>query len=155
VTLYPTTTGGILVSYRYLLTPHSALEGNYSWAQNTNYYTCCGSYIQNPIRTRQQEGTVAYVYGRTYKNYNPFVEAGIGGVFFTPIQEGTGTLDASSNTRIAAMVGGGVAYEISPSFDIRVQYHGLIYKAPQFVNRFNTNRYELESLPAIGIAYHF
>jgi opacity protein-like surface antigen len=155
VTLNPSNTGGVLLSYRYLLTPRSALEANYSFLQNTNYYTCCGSNIENNIHTRQQEFTVGYVYGLTFKNFNPFVEAGVGGVFFTPIQEGTATLDASSNTRIAAMVGGGLAYEISPSFDIRVQYHGLIYKAPQFVDRFNTNRYEISSLPAIGIAYHF
>jgi len=155
VTLSPSKTAGVLLSYRYLLTPHSALEANYSFAQNSNYYTCCGSNVNNPIHTRQQEGTVGYVYGLSFKNYNPFVEAGVGGIFYTPIQEGTYTLDATSNTRIAAMVGGGLAYEVSPSFDIRIQYHGLIDKAPQFVTRFNTNRYQLVSMPAIGIAYHF
>jgi outer membrane immunogenic protein len=155
IQLRPSYSGGVLVSYRYLLTPRSALEGNYSWAQNTNYFRCCGETYLNPIATRQQEGTVGYVYGLSFKNYNPFVEAGIGGVFYTPIQLGTYTLDATSNTRIAAMFGGGVAYEISPSFDIRLQYHGLIDKAPQFVTRFNTNRYQLVSMPAVGIAYHF
>jgi outer membrane immunogenic protein len=157
ITLNPSNTGGVLLSYRYLLTPHSALEANYSFLQNTNFFND-PSYalgIPIPIKTRQQEGTVGYVYGLTFKNFNPFVEAGVGGVFFTPIQEGTATLDATSNTRIAAMVGGGLAYEISPSFDVRLQYHGLIYKAPQFVTIFNTNRYELSSMPAIGIAYHF
>jgi opacity protein-like surface antigen len=155
IQLRPSYTGGALVSYRYLLTPRSALEGNYSWAQNTNYFKCCGETYFNPIKTRQQEGTVGYVYGLNFKNYNPFVEAGIGGVFYTPIQEGTYTLNATSNTRIAAMFGGGVAYEISPSFDIRVQYHGLVDKAPQFQTSFSTNRYQLISMPAVGIAYHF
>jgi outer membrane immunogenic protein len=156
ITLYPSNTGGVLLSYRYLLTPRSALEANYSFLQNTNYFNNPSQSVKlESVHTRQQEFTVGYVYGLTFKNFNPFVEAGAGGIFFTPIQEGTTTLDASSNTRIGAMVGGGVAYEISPSFDIRVQYHGLIYKAPQFVSLFNTNRYELSSLPAVGIAYHF
>jgi len=155
IELRPSYTGGALLSYRYLLTPHSALEANYSFAQNTNYFKCCGETFLNPVHTRQQEGTVGYVYGLSFKNYNPFVEAGVGGVFYTPIQEGTYTLDATSNTRIAAMIGGGLAYEISPSFDIRLQYHGLIDKAPQFVTRYNTNRYQIVSMPAIGIAYHF
>jgi opacity protein-like surface antigen len=156
IKLYPTNTGGVLLSYRYLLTPRSALEANYSFLQNTNYFNDPSASRSNfSVHTRQQEFTAGYVYGLTFKNFNPFVEAGVGGVFFTPIQEGTTTLDAGSNTRIAAMVGGGLAYEISPSFDIRLQYHGLIYKAPQFINNFNTNRYELSSLPAIGIAYHF
>ena len=154
VILRPTYTGGVLVSYRYLLTPHSALEANYSWAQNSNYYTVSTTNFGS-VHTRQQEGTVAYVYGLSFKRYNPFIEGGVGGVFYTPIQEGTFTLDATSNTRIAAMVGGGVAYEISPSFDLRVQYHGLINKAPQFETRFATNRYQVTSMPAIGIAYHF
>jgi opacity protein-like surface antigen len=156
IALEPSNSGGVLLSYRYLLTPRSALEANYSWLQNTNFFND-PSFAKTPIpiHTRQQEFTAGYVYGLTFKNFNPFVEAGVGGVFFTPIQEGTATLDASSNTRIAAMVGGGLAYEISPSFDIRLQYHGLIYKAPQFVSNFNTNRYEISSMPAIGIAYHF
>lgn len=156
ITLQPTNAAGALLSYRYLLTPRSALEANYSWVQNTNFFND-PSFASTPVpvKTRQQEFTAGYVYGLTFKRFNPFVEAGVGGVFFTPIQEGTSVLDASSNTRIAAMVGGGVAYELSPSFDLRVQYHGLIYKAPQFVTNFNTNRYEISSLPAFGIAYHF
>jgi len=104
IELRPSYTGGALLSYRYLLTPHSALEANYSFAQNTNYFKCCGETFLNPVHTRQQEGTVGYVYGLSFKNYNPFVEAGVGGVFYTPIQEGTYTLDATSNTRIAAMI---------------------------------------------------
>lgn len=149
-------TTGILASYRYLLTPHSALEANYSFAQNTHYFVYGGFPTRNPIHARQQEATVGYVYGLTFKRFNPFLEAGIGGVFFTVIQEGTYNLSAANNTRIAAMIGGGVAYEISPSFDIRVQYHGLILKAPTFVTpTFNTNSYEVLSMPAIGIGYHF
>jgi opacity protein-like surface antigen len=154
VFLRPTYTGGALVSYRYLLTPHSGLEANYSFAQNSNYYTI-GTTNYGAVHTRQQEFTAAYVYGLSFKRYNPFVEGGIGGVFYTPIQEGTFTLNATSNTRIAALVGAGLAYEISPSFDLRIQYHGLINQAPQFENNFATNRYQVTSMPAIGIAYHF
>ena len=61
-------------------------------------------------------------------------------------------------TDLGGMFGGGVAYELSPSFDIRVQYHGVVVKAPSFgvqSGAFNTNRYEVISQPAIGVAYHF
>lgn len=157
VTLTSSNSAGVLVSYRYLLTPHSALEANYSWAQNTNYFQYGGqnANIFNPVHTRQQELTFAYVYGLTFKNFNPFLEGGGGGVVYTPIQEGSFTLDAKQNTGLAGLFGGGVAYELSPSFDIRVQYRGLVVKAPSFVDRFKTNRYEVVSMPAIGIAYHF
>ena len=149
------TLGG-LASYRYLLTPHSGLEVNYSFAQNTNYFRYGGNLTENPIHTRQQEGTVGYVYGLTFKRYNPFAEAGVGGLFFTPIYDGTATLDAKRTTSIAGLFGGGVAYELSPSFDVRVEYRGLLAKAPSFgVSRFNTARYEFISMPAVGFAYHF
>ena len=157
VTLQSSKTGGVLLSYRYLVTPHSALELNYSFAQNTNYFQYGGqsTSIYNPVHTRQQELSGAYVYGLTFKRFNPFVEAGVGGVVFTPIQEGSYTLDAKQNTNVAGLFGGGLAYEISPSFDVRVQYRGLFVKAPSFVDRFRTNRYEVISEPTIGIAYHF
>ncbi len=162
VTMQSTKTAGVLLSYRYLVTPHSALELNYSFAQNSDKYNIngqtvsnAGGTLYNPVHARQQELTGAYVYGLTFKNFNPFVEAGVGGVLFTPIQEGSSTLDAKQNTAIAGLFGGGVAYELSPSFDVRVQYRGLFLKAPSFVDRFKTNRYEVINMPTIGIAYHF
>jgi opacity protein-like surface antigen len=155
VYLKPSTTLGVLGSYRYLLTPRSALELNYSWGQYTNYYQCCGLAVKNPIKTRQQELSGAYVFGLSFKNYNPFVEAGVGALIFTPILNGTYTLDAKQSTNVGGLFGGGLAYEISPSFDIRAEYRGFVVKAPSFRTDFQTNRYEVVSMPSIGIAYHF
>ncbi len=153
--MHSTSTGGALVSYRYMLTPRSALELNYSFAQNTIYYNNIS--FGGHVHTRQQEITGAYVYGRTYGRYSPFLQAGIGGMIFTPIKDnGTSNLDTKQNTNIGALFGGGLAYEISPSFDIRAEYRGFVTKAPDFgVASFKTNRYYLMSMPAIGIAYHF
>jgi outer membrane immunogenic protein len=155
VTMYPTVTAGGLASYRFLLTPRSALELNYSFAQNTNYFTYGGSPTFNPVHTRQQEVSGAYVFGLSFKNYNPFLQAGVGTLIYTPILNGTGTLDAKRQTVIGGLFGGGLAYEISPSFDVRVEYRGFVAKAPGFTPVFVTNRYEVVSMPAIGIAYHF
>jgi opacity protein-like surface antigen len=155
--MHSSTTGGLLASYRYMLTPRSALELNYSFAQNTIYYNNVSFY--GFVHSRQQEISGAYVYSRTYGRYNPFLEAGIGGMIFTPILDnGTSDKDVKQNTNIGGLFGGGLAYEISPSFDIRVQYRGFALKAPDFGNpngSFKTNRYYLISTPAIGIAYHF
>jgi opacity protein-like surface antigen len=76
---------------------------------------------------------------------------------FTPVLDnGTNLLDTKSTKGIAGLFGGGVAYELSPSFDIRVEYRGYLTKTPSFgESNFQTNRYEVISAPAVGVAYHF
>ena len=147
---------GFLASYRYSVTPRSGLEINYGYLQNSEKFTPPGRgtvYVHN----RQEEITGAYVYSRNYHNFNPFVEIGVGGMIFTPIRDfATNQLDTKQNTNIGGLAGGGVAYEISPSFDIRAEYRGFLVKTPDFGRAdYKTNRYEWLSLPAIGIAYHF
>ncbi len=149
---------GILGSYRYLLTPRSGLEVNYGWAQNSLVYNAFSAGVPvGRVHSRQQEISAAYVYSRNYKKYNPFVEGGVGGILFTPILDnGTTRLDSRQNTRIGGLFGAGVAYEISPSFDIRAEYRGFVLKVPDFgISAFTSNRYYVISTPSIGVAYHF
>jgi hypothetical protein len=81
--MHTTNTGGVLASYRYMLTPRSALELNYSWAQNSlNYHAVSAGIPNGRVHARQQELSGAYVYSRTFKNYNPFLEAGVGAMLF-------------------------------------------------------------------------
>jgi outer membrane immunogenic protein len=149
---------GLLASYRYMLTPRSALEVNYGYQQNTQYYFIAGR-SNGGIHTLQQEFSAAYVFNLNFKNFNPFLEAGPGVMFFSPLKDaGTTNLDAKRNSNIGALFGGGVAYELSPSWDIRAEYRGFLVKTPTFSlpqNIFNTNRYEVISTPSIGVAYHF
>ena len=147
---------GALVSYRYLLTPRSGLEGNYGFTQNSPVYNVPGTLV-NQIHTRQQEFSAAYVYTRTYKRYNPFLEGGAGAMFFSPIKDfQTQNLDVKRTTTIGGIFGAGVAYELTPSFDIRAEYRGFAGKTPNFGNNsFTTNRYRVLSMPTIGVAYHF
>lgn len=156
VALVTSNTGGILGSYRFMLTPKSALEANYGYAQNTNYFQYDGIQQFIPIHTYQEEFSVAYVYSLNFHRYSPFVEAGPGAMIFTPILDnGTGRQDAKKSTNIGGMFGAGVAYELSPSFDIRAEYRGFFVKAPSFITDFQTNRYTVIMTPAIGVAYHF
>jgi opacity protein-like surface antigen len=80
-------------------------------------------------------------------------------MIFSPLKDsGTTNLDAKRNTNVGALFGGGVAYELSPSWDIRAEYRGFLVKTPNFSlpsGIFNTNRYEVISTPSIGVAYHF
>jgi len=169
----------LLTSYRFMLTPHSALEANYSFTQNNQKYCIGGdcvpgapvtydSYgdvIGNPysyrIHSRMQEITFAYVFGMTFKRFNPFLEVGGGGLIFTPVLDNKTNLFYTKGTKgIAGLMGGGLAYELSPSFDVRVEYRGLLTKTPAFglndgSKTLNANRYEILSMPTLGVAYHF
>jgi hypothetical protein len=147
---------GILASYRYMLTPTSALEANYgiTYRNNIHYYANPNNY-DVPVRTMEISG--AFVRSFVFKNWNPFVEAGPAGLIFLPIvNSGLQTLDAKQQTQVGGMYGGGIAYEISPSFDIRAEYRGLVTKVPTFQNnQFKTNKWYNIYEPAIGVAYHF
>lgn len=153
--LHATVGFGTLISYRYLLTPSSGLELNYQYAQQVQHYTT--SALNNTVHNRFQEVSGAYVRSFIFRNWNPFVEAGVGGFIYTPIDDyKTNYQGLSQSTNVGLMYGGGIAYEISPSFDIRAEYRGLVYKTPSFgITDFRTNRYYNVSDPVIGIAYHF
>jgi outer membrane immunogenic protein len=144
-----------LVSYRYMLTPRSGLELNYQYTQNTQKYFT--SFNNISVHDRMQEISGAYVLNQTFKNWNPFLEAGPAAFLFAPLDDATTkTLDAKGQTILGAMYGGGVAYELSPSFDIRAEYRGLLMKTPNFgLNPQKTGRFYNVYNPVIGIAYHF
>jgi opacity protein-like surface antigen len=147
---------GALASYRFMLTPSSALEANYqiTYQNNIRFWTNPNTYN---VSTRTQEMSAAYVRSFVFKNFNPFVEAGPGAFVFLPIRNsGTTTLDVKQETEIGAIYGAGIAYEISPSFDIRAEYRGWITKVPKFGDtQLSTNRWYNVYNPVIGVAYHF
>jgi opacity protein-like surface antigen len=162
VQVHSNTAYGGLASYRFMLTPTSALEANYGMTYE-NSITYYGPQFQNGIGilTRTEEISGAYVRSFVFKNFNPFVEAGPAGIIFLPIRNsGTKTLDAKQQTEVGGMYGAGFAYEVSPSFDIRVEYRGLVTKVPTFGvgesnYNFTTNRWYNISVPTVGVAYHF
>ncbi len=162
IQVHSTTAYGGLASYRFMLTPTSALEMNYGLTYE-NKITFYGPQFPNGIGvlTRNQELSGAYVRSFVFKNFNPFVEAGPAALIFMPIlNSGTKTLDAHRQTSIGAMYGAGFAYEVSPSFDVRVEYRGLVTKVPTFGvgasgYNFTTNEWWNMSEPLVGVAYHF
>jgi opacity protein-like surface antigen len=153
--LHATVGYGTLISYRYLLTPHSGLEVNYQYAQEVQHFTTSTNNVL--VHDREQEISGAYVRSFNFRNFNPFLEAGIGGFILSPIDDQKTTFQGlTRNTNVGGLYGGGIAYELSPSFDIRVEYRGLIYKTPTFgQTNFSTGRYYNVYDPVIGVAYHF
>jgi outer membrane immunogenic protein len=148
---------GAMLSYRFMLTPSSALEANYGITYQNKIHYVISNTNNYLVNTRTQEISFAYVRSFTFRKWNPFVEAGPGVLIFLPIRDQTTqTLDAKQQTAIGALYGAGVAYEISPSFDIRAEYRGIVTKVPTFgVSQFDTKRWYNVYYPAIGVAYHF
>ena len=156
---------GALMSYRFMMTPSSALEVNYGIDyENTMHYTISNT-NDVKVNTRLQEISAAYVRSFVFRKWNPFVEAGPAALIFLPIRNsGTTSVDVKQQTTIAGMFGAGIAYEVSPSFDIRAEYRGLVTKIPNFGQgagatnmNLSTNRWYTPwiSVPTVGVAYHF
>ncbi len=156
---------GGLLSYRFMLTPSSALEVNYGIDyQNTMRYIVSNTNVVK-VTARDQEISGAYVRSFVFRKWNPFVEAGPAALIFLPIRDsGTTSVDVKQQIVVAGMFGAGFAYEISPSFDIRAEYRGMVAKIPDFGQGsgatnmdLNTNRWYKPwiSEPVIGVAYHF
>jgi hypothetical protein len=147
---------GALVSYRFMLTPSSAVEANYgvTYQNKITYYTNPNHY---QVLTRTQELSAAYVRSFNFRKYNPFIEVGPGVLVFLPIRNsGTTSLDVKQQTQMAGFYGAGIAREISPSFDIRAEFRGAITKVPTFgMAQFSTNKWYNIYMPTIGVAYHF
>ena len=104
-----------------------------------------------------QESTFAYVRTIPFRRYNPFIEGGGGLLYFSP--EGsikTTTYDTQQVNSLTILFGGGVAYELSPSWDLRVQYRGQVFKTQDYgIKALSTGRMYIMSQPSIGFAYHF
>jgi opacity protein-like surface antigen len=165
VQVHSTPAYGALASYRFMLTPSSALEANYgvTYQNDITYHAPNIAASGIAILTRTQEASGAYVRTFNFRKYNPFLEAGAAGLVFLPIvNSGTQILGAKQQTAISALYGAGIAYEISPSFDIRAEYRSYVTKVPTFGQtstgggyNFVTNKWYNIFVPTLGVAYHF
>jgi outer membrane immunogenic protein len=154
---------GALASYRFMLTPSSALEANYGITYQNTFHYQWAAVQNNDVLTRTQEISAAYVRTFNFRKFNPFIEGGPGAYIFLPIlNSGTTILSTKQQTTIGGLYGAGIAYEISPSFDIRAEYRGFVTKVPDFGEtsttsgaNFSVNRWFNIYNPVIGVAYHF
>ncbi|HET9088604.1 MAG TPA: outer membrane beta-barrel protein [Acidobacteriaceae bacterium] len=147
---------GILLGYRFMLTPSSALQANIQYTRFTTKFVA--PFAQASIYGSMEEGSVSYVRSFIYKKFNPFVEGGAALLLFTPIDNTHTTTNAGSRSKAPAGVfGGGIAYELSPSWDLRVEYRAYLAYANDFgLSQYKTDRYEyFINQPTIGFAYHF
>ena len=122
-----------MLSYRFMLTPTSALEANYGITYQNKIHYVVSNTNNYMVNTRTQEISVAYVRSFTFRKFNPFVEAGPGVADFpADPQLHDDFVGREAADEVGGLYGAGIAYEISPSFDIRAEYRGIVTKVPTF-----------------------
>jgi hypothetical protein len=173
-TLTPTNSGAVLITGRYRFSDHNSVEINYSHTANSQIY------FASPLTYRIQdtiaEYSGAYVYSfHESKRAEPFVFAGAAALIFYPsyslnyINGVQATIPVSQQTKPAFLYGGGFDWKVfssvpflhrSPTLSnhvaLRLQYRGLVYKAPDFKiqNLFTGARGHMAE-PSIGIVVKF
>jgi opacity protein-like surface antigen len=153
VTDTPTNSGGFLVNYRYHFNDWSAVEVNYGYTRFSQFYTT-GTFTQ----ASAQEATFAYLF--TFgipreARFHPFVEAGTGALFFSPVTAGSSGGAASQN-RAAFLYGAGATYKVMHNLSLQVGYRGLVYTSPDFalVSQVTNARTQMAE-PYAGITFRF
>jgi outer membrane immunogenic protein len=167
----PTNSGGFLATVRYRFTAKSAVDLNYGITHNSQIYFSAPNTFR--IHNKATEFTGAYVFTPfETEKAESFVFGGIGLLSFNPdttFVDGVQTpIPADRRTQVAFLYGGGLDYRIFSSIPLirkypasehlalRLQYRGLVYKAPDFhISDLFTGAYGHMAEPSVGIVIEF
>ncbi len=151
----PSYSGGFLLNYRYHFNNWSAIEVNYAQTRFTQYYAPSFFVAQS----NAHEVTLAYVSTLGFSSdarFRPFVEAGTGGLIFSPDGATSSVPFLLTQDRMVFLYGGGVDMRAIHHFSVRLGYRGLIYKAPDFAFfGSTTNAMTNMAEPYVGVVFHF
>jgi opacity protein-like surface antigen len=153
VTDTPTYSGGVLVNYRYHFNRWSAVEVNYGYTRFSHFYNS-GTFTQ----ANTNEATFAYqfTFGVPRESrFHPFVEAGTGALFFSPVIAGSSPGVVEQN-RAALLYGAGATYKLLGKLSLQVGYRGLVYTGPDFTlaSQLTNARTEMAE-PYAGLTFRF
>ena len=155
----PTNSLAVLGSVRYHFTRMHSVELSFSHTNNSQVFVVPPNSYR--IATAITEYSGAYVFTPfETKKWQPFLLGGIGGLRFSPgntfIDGFQAALGAVQQTSLAFVYGGGADYHLWRSLNLRLQYRGFLYKAPEFnVQPLFTGARGHLAEPSIGIAVKF
>lgn len=150
--------GGLLVNYRFHFNEHFAIEGNYTRTRYTQFYENGSGLVTSWTQATAQEFTFGAVWTFSpiwHDRLTPFVDGGLGGVYWAPITAGSVGGPFSQN-RAALVYGGGLEHHLFGHFSARAGYRGLLFTAPDFnqLGQFTNARTQLKE-PYAGITFRF
>lgn len=150
-----TETGGLLVGYRYDINHWLAAEANYGYDRNTQLYS--GSVPSRVQANIHQITGSAVVKLPAVGRVLPFVLGGGGALIFDPTgNPGGAVAGATEQGQGTFLYGGGADYVFSRRLLLRMEYRGLVYKAPSFnVAGLNTDTWTHAAQPSAGFVFRF
>ena len=158
-TLKPTTSGGVVGTFHYRFNHLHGVAVNLGHTNNSQVFSISPDTFR--VNTAITEFTGAYVLSPfSGKRLNPFVFAGGGilrfGVGSQYIDGFLSSFGAANQKAITVLYGGGADYRLWGPLALRVQFRGLIYKAPDFHQaRLFTGVNGHMAEPAAGIVFKF
>ena len=154
---HTTDSGGLLASYRFRFNRWLAADGSYGYTRNTlQNFTSAGAFnVQADMH--QTTGALVVTSPRKIASLSPYALAGVGALTFDPTgKQGGFVLGADRQTKAAFVYGGGVDFDITRRFALRVEYRGLIYKRPDFgLATLNANTTAHTAQPSAGVVIRF
>jgi outer membrane immunogenic protein len=159
LSLKPTTSGGVLGTFRYHFNHMHGLEVNIGHTNNSQVYSIPPDTFR--VKTGITEFSGAYVFSPFHTNrFDPFVFGGGGTLRFNPssqyIDGSLSSFGATSQRALTVLYGGGVDYRLWKVLAVRIQYRGLIYKAPDFgQTRLFTGVMGHMAEPSAGLVFKF
>lgn len=152
----PTEGVGLLVNVREHPVSWFGLELNYSFQPYSERYSSAttGAAVGR-LRQDQHEATAGYVFHFKVPGIQPFVTLGGGALNFRPAK-GSAQFENQWRGTYMYEVGFDFVSRSHPHFGVRVQEHGLFYKAPDYhVASLRSNGYIHQAMPSAGIFYRF
>jgi len=157
--LNPTNSAGPLISLRFRFKAKHSLVANYSRTHDAQIFTLGAHDFR--IQSNVSEYSLAYVFNPVQiGRFEPFVLAGAGALNFTPgatfIDTFQVPIASVKQNQLTFLYGAGMDYRVVSHLAVRLQYRGLVYKAPDFKNpTLFTGAHGQLAEPSIGIVFRF
>lgn len=158
LTYKPTSSGGILVGYRYNIIRWLGVEGDFDYFRNSQKYLTATN--TNLLKTNVSAVTgtaVINIPNPLLKRLHSFVQVGGGALLFSPQDINFDNLQSINwQTKPVIVFGGGMDIDVTRRIAIRGEARTLMHKAPDFgFDSLRVDKYSQTMIPSIGIVFKF
>jgi len=147
--------GGVLAAFRFWATPRNGIEFNYAHASFKQ--TVATGSLKTFLDSGMHEVSSSYLFRpRPFGKLQPFLGAGAALLQFNPKTNGSLSPTPQSQNKPALLYVAGVDYMLSRHFAAQIQFRGLVFAAPSFINEtLRSNTTHNMSEPTFGFVYRF